>query len=103
MRDKVIRRMVLGFINIHILHHAAVEPFYGSWMIDELNHHGYDMSAGTLYPILHALEADGLLSREDRLVDGKIRKYYAITELGSTVLSKARIQAGELYKEIQNM
>lgn len=102
MPDKVIRKMFLGFISIHILHHASLEPFYGSWMISELNRHGYDMSAGTLYPILHALEADGLLTREQRLIEGKIRKYYAITDHGQTVLAKAREQAYELFKEVRD-
>jgi len=101
MSDPVIRKMVLGFISIHILHHATVEPFYGSWMIDELNRHSYEMSAGTLYPILHKMEADGLLAREDRLADGKIRKYYSITDHGKDVLAKARKQAYELFKEIR--
>lgn len=101
MSDPVIRKMVLGFISIHILHHASGEPFYGSWMIDELNRHGYDMSAGTLYPILHKMEADGLLVRDDRLVDGKIRKYYSITDHGTDVLAQARKQAYELFKEIR--
>lgn len=101
MNDKVIRKMVLGFINIHILHHASIEPFYGSWMISELNHHGYEMSAGTLYPILHALEADDLLIREDRLTEGKIRKYYSITEQGQAVLIEARKRAYELFKEVR--
>jgi len=102
MPDKVIRKMVLGFISIHILHHAAKEPFYGSWMIGELKRHGYDMSAGTLYPILHALEADGLLTQEQRLTDGKIRKYYTITERGQLVLTEARKQAYELFKEVRD-
>lgn len=102
MPDKVIRKMVLGFISIHILHHAAKEQFYGSWMIGELNRHGYDMSAGTLYPILHALEADGLLTQDQRLVDGKIRKYYTITDRGQLVLAEARKQAYELFKEVRD-
>lgn len=101
MPDKVIRKMVLGFISIHILHHALLEPFYGSWMISELNRHGYDMSAGTLYPILHAMEADGLLVREQRLIEGKIRKYYTITDPGKAVLAEARKQAYELFREVR--
>jgi len=101
MPDKVIRKMVLGFISIHILHHASLEPFYGSWMISELNRHGYEMSAGTLYPILHALEADGLLVKEQRLIEGKIRKYYTITDPGKVVLAEARKQAYELFKEVR--
>lgn len=102
MPDKVIRKMVLGFISIHILHHASLEPFYGSWMISELNRHGYDMSAGTLYPVLHALEADGLLTRKQRLIEGKIRKYYAITDHGQSVLAEAHKQAYALFREIRD-
>jgi DNA-binding PadR family transcriptional regulator len=70
-------------------------------MIDELKHHGYTMSAGTLYPILHSMEKDGLLQSEERNVDGKIRKYYSITEPGETVLCELREKAYELFKEIK--
>lgn len=102
MQAKISRKFFLGFIQIHILHHAKKEPFYGSWMIDELKDHGYDMSPGTLYPILHSLETNNLLEKEDRLVDGKIRKYYKITNLGNEVLIEAKNKAFELFTEINN-
>ncbi len=101
MENRIIRKLFLGFINIHVLHHAQKEPFYGSWMIEELKRHGYEMSAGTMYPILHGLERDGLLQSENRVISGKVRKYYAITELGSSVLSESRKIAFELFKEIR--
>ncbi|MCM0646873.1 PadR family transcriptional regulator [Clostridium swellfunianum] len=101
MHDNIIRKLFLGFIQIHILHHAKKEPFFGSWMIEELREHGYQMSPGTLYPILHNLEANGLLDKEERLVDKKIRKYYKITEKGVEVLNEARSKAYELFKEIK--
>ncbi len=101
MENKIVRKLFLGFISIHILHHAQKEPFYGSWMIEELKHHGYAMSAGTLYPILHSLEKDGLLQYEERNVEGKIRKYYSITASGASVLKEARSKAFELFKEIK--
>lgn len=101
MHDNIIRKLFLGFIQIHILHHAKKEPFFGSWMIEELREHGYQMSPGTLYPILHNLEANGLLEKEERLVDKKIRKYYKITEKGIEVLNEARSKAYELFKEIK--
>lgn len=101
MQDKILRKFFLGFIQIHILHHAKKEPFYGSWMIEELSEHGYDMSPGTLYPLLHNLESSGLLEKDERTVDGKIRKYYMITELGNDVLKEARQKAYELFKEIK--
>jgi len=102
MKDQVLRKFFLGFIQIHILHHANKEPFYGVWMIEELREHGYDMSPGTLYPILHNLESSGLLQKENKNVFGKIRKYYNITELGKEVLDEARKKAYKLFKEIKD-
>ncbi len=101
MDSRVIRRMFLGFISIHILHHAGQEPVYGAWLIEELGRHGYSMSAGTLYPILHAMEEDGLIDSVHRVVAGKRRKYYKITESGVQVLDRARAKAYELFKEIR--
>ncbi|TDL31395.1 PadR family transcriptional regulator [Jeotgalibacillus sp. S-D1] len=98
--DKVLRKLFLGFIHIHILHHANEEPIYGTWMLEELREHGYNISAGTLYPILHSMEKDGLLHKENQNVDGKIRKYYTVTQKGIAVLIEARKKASELFKEI---
>lgn len=102
MEDKVLRKLFLGFIHIHILHHAKEEPIYGTWMVEELKEHGYTISAGTLYPILHTMESDGLLNREDKNVEGKIRKYYSITKKGNEILEEARKKAYELFKEIKD-
>jgi len=102
MEDKVLRKLFLGFIHIHILHHAKQEPIFGSWMLEELREHGYEMSPGTLYPILHNMEENGLLTKENRIVEGKVRKYYSITEKGEDVLKEARIKAYELFKEIKD-
>lgn len=102
MQDKILRKFFLGFIQIHILHHAKKDPFYGSWMIEELSEHGYDISPGTLYPLLHSMESTGLLEKDEKLVDGKIRKYYKITDQGVEVLDEARKKAYELFKEIKD-
>lgn len=101
MQDQILRKFFLGFIQIHILHHAKKEPFYGAWMIEELSEHGYDMSPGTLYPLLHNMESKGLLEKEEKVVDGKIRKYYTITVLGDKILAEARKKAYELFREIK--
>lgn len=95
------RKYLLGFMQIHILHHAKEEPIYGTWMMEELHHHGYDISPGTLYPLLHSMEKSGLLLMEERNVEGKIRKYYTSTPLGESVLEEARKKAYELFKEIR--
>ncbi len=100
MQEQILRKIFLGFIHIHILHHAKKEPFYGSWMIDELKEHGYSISPGTLYPILKTMEESNLLEKEEKTVDGKVRKYYRITDSGEDVLIKSKEKALELFKEI---
>ena len=98
--ERLTRDFFLGFIKVHILHHAAEEPVYGLAMIEELQRHGYLLSPGTLYPVLHGLEAAGYLTREDRTVDGKVRKYYSITEPGRAALAEARGLIRELVNEV---
>ena len=102
MQTTVLRKLFLGFIQIHILHHAKEQAIYGTWMIEELNHHGYEISPGTLYPLLHRMEKTGLLSREEKIVEGKVWKYYRITEDGNEVLEEARKMAQELAREIKH-
>lgn len=89
----------VDFIELHILHHAAVEPLYGMWMIEELGHHGYRVGASHLYPKFHRLQQQGYLKREDRLVDGKVRKYYAATAKGKRYLETRKRIVLELVRE----
>ncbi len=69
-------------------------------MMEELQGHGYSISAGTLYPILHSLEDGGYLTRRDAVVDGKVRKYYKITEKGADALEEAKKKIKELVDEV---
>ena len=96
----MLRDFFLGFVRIHILYHASHGPVYGLSLIEELRRHGYDLSPGTLYPMLHRLEASGYLEREERLVAGKVRKYYAITAAGREALAEARTRMRELTDEV---
>lgn len=90
----------MAFIRIHILYHAQKEEFFGLWMIEELQNHGYSISPGTLYPILHNLKDDGLLKTTEKTVEGKNRKYYHLTEKGEKVLGEARSKISELSAEV---
>lgn len=100
MQEPIIRKLFLAFIQIHILHHASKEPIYGTWMMEELKQHGYEISAGTLYPIFHNLERNGLLISNTENVNGKSRKYYSTTQEGIEVLGKAKIKIRELTHEL---
>jgi DNA-binding PadR family transcriptional regulator len=96
----MMRNIFLGFIRIHILHHAYEGEIFGVEMMDELRRHGYLISSGTLYPILHSLEKDGYLTRRDEVVSGKVRKYYRITEKGINALKDAKKKIQELTEEV---
>jgi PadR family transcriptional regulator len=96
----LIRDFFLGFIRIHVLHHAAERPVYGLWLIEELGHHGYALSPGTLYPILRDLAEGGYLRLEKRLVAGRVRKYYGITARGQRALGAVQRQMVELVGEV---
>ncbi|HIE37492.1 MAG TPA: PadR family transcriptional regulator [Anaerolineae bacterium] len=94
------RSLFLGFIRVHILHHAAQEPVYGLWLIEELARHGYSLSPGTLYPTLHSLEQAGYLTSERRVVNGRVRRYYTATPAGRAALREARARIAELVAEV---
>jgi DNA-binding PadR family transcriptional regulator len=99
-KDDMLREFFLGFVKIHVLHHAGAEPVYGLALIAELHRHGYELSPGTLYPILHQLETAGYLRRLDRVVSGKVRKYYVLTRRGEQALRAARAKIVELVGEV---
>lgn len=98
--SKLFRDLLLGFVKVHVLYHASQGPIYGAGITSELDQHGYHLSPGTLYPLLHSLEAARFLEREDRVVGGKVRKYYKTTTLGRRAFAEARRKVTELVDEI---
>jgi DNA-binding PadR family transcriptional regulator len=89
-----------GAVQLHILHHAAEHPIHGAWMAAELARHGYRISPGTLYPMLHRLEAAGLVVGHDDLEAGRRIRRYAITDAGRAALAEARRALRELADEL---
>lgn len=57
-----------------------------------------DFREGTLYPALHGLEAKGLVDSSERVENGRVRRYYTLTEKGTKALAKER----ESWKELSN-
>jgi PadR family transcriptional regulator, regulatory protein PadR len=70
------------------------------WLMEELGHHGYKLSAGTLYPILHSLEHSGYLTSQIETVDGRQRRLYSATESGREALELGKGRVRELYREL---
>ncbi|MDI6725848.1 MAG: PadR family transcriptional regulator [Smithellaceae bacterium] len=100
--DIITRNFFLGFIRLHILFHATQAPVFGLDLIRELARHGYSLSPGTLYPVLHGLERDGFLQCEKQVVGGKARKYYLVTEDGKAALREALVKVRELMNEVDD-
>jgi DNA-binding PadR family transcriptional regulator len=94
------RFLYAGLIRLHVLHHATKEPVYGLAMIEELGRHGYKLSAGTLYPILHGLEERGYLVSSEERVGNSIRRVYRATTAGKKALAAAKVKVRELFGEL---
>jgi DNA-binding PadR family transcriptional regulator len=95
------REILLAFWKVHILHHAGEEPVVGQWILRELRRHGYEVSPGTLYPLLARMWARGWLRcASDPEAGPRARKEYSLTRQGRKVLALLRQQVAELYREV---
>ena len=95
------REILLGFWKVHILHHASEGAVHGQWIISELRRHGYELSPGTLYPLLERMERHGWLRCRKAAGGGaRARKDYRLTREGREVLALVREQLEELYREV---
>lgn len=89
-----------GLIRLHILHHAVEGPIFGLEMAEELARHGYRISLGTLYPLLHGLEKKGYLRSAEKRNGQSIRKVYRATPLGRKALRAIKVKVSELFGEL---
>jgi PadR family transcriptional regulator PadR len=89
-----------GMIRLHILFHASKEPIFGLYIIEELGRHGYKLSPGTLYPILHGLERRGYLRSTEKRDGGQTRRFYRATPAGRKALKSAKAKVRELVGEL---
>ncbi len=94
------QELYVGLIRLHILHHAVEEPIFGLGIIEELARHGYKLSAGTLYPLLHGLEGKGYLRSSEQRHNGRVRRIYRATARGRRALEAAKGKVRELFGEL---
>ena len=69
------------------------KDLYGYKIIRELeirSENAFEMSEGTLYPILHALEKEKYLESYWEEFDGRNRKYYHVTKKGKKALAEKK-------------
>jgi len=92
--------LLSGLVRLHILYHAAREPIYGVAIMEELARHGYRLSPGTLYPVLHDLEEKGYLKSAIEREGRRFRRMYRATPRGRRALAGAKVKLRELFGEL---
>ena len=87
---KYSKELLKGSTYLLVLSVLEQKDLYGYMMIRELeirSENAFEMSEGTLYPILHALEKEKYLEAYWNTVDGRQRKYYHLTKKGKKELA----------------
>ena len=102
---KVDKSLLTGSTAMMILSLLRGEEMYGYQMITELSRRSdrtFELKEGTLYPILHGLEANKLVTVHEREAEtGRKRKYYRITKKGLKALEE-RKEEWELFAQKVN-
>lgn len=83
------KSLLSGSTAMLLLKLLSEKDMYGYEMIENLQKRSnqvFDLKAGTLYPLLHSLEAKGCLNAYEQSAGGKVRKYYSITKAGRRYL-----------------
>ena len=76
---------ISGSVKMLLLKLLSEKDMYGYEMITTLRKRSqnvFELKAGTLYPLLHTMEEEELLTSYEEEVLGKTRKYYRITKNG---------------------
>ena len=96
--DKTLLSGTMGTMLLKLL---SEKDMYGYEMIETLRSRSqnvFELKAGTLYPLLHALESKNYLTSYEQEGVGKMRKYYSITDEGRKFL-KTKLDEWETYSD----
>ena len=86
-------RFLWGMVETLILEVVSRGPSYGYEIVQLVFSHSggyFDLKEGSLYPALHRLEQQKLLTSFWKEVDGRRRKYYELSSAGKTALSSRK-------------
>lgn len=98
---KLSRELVKGTSAMLVLSVLSQKDLYGYMIIRELELRSetvFSMNEGTLYPVLHALEAERFLEAYWEEHDGRKRKYYHVTKKGQKLLAEKK-EEWQVYAE----
>lgn len=100
MNRLAVREIVLGLWKIHILYHASEGGVVGNQLLQDLRQRGYDVSPGTLYPLLHRMERNGWLRSRCAGSSPKAPRTYKATAAGREILQLASPFVNVLHREL---
>lgn len=95
------KSLISGSTTMLLLKLLSEKDMYGYEMIETLqarSQNVFELKAGTLYPLLHTLEQNDLLTVYEKEVSGKTRKYYHITKKGRKAFQEKK-EEWKLYTE----
>ncbi len=85
-----VKKLSFSPLEMMILQMLTQRDMYGYEMLEQLKNGTdgeFDIKAGTLYPVLHELEAEGfIVSHSKSIENGRLRKFYTVTEKGGARL-----------------
>ena len=87
------KSLTSGSMGMMLLKLLSEKDMYGYEMIETLRQRSqnvFELKAGTLYPLLHSLEAKGFLTSYEQEQNGKTRVYYRITKNGNMFLKEKK-------------
>lgn len=71
--------------------------------VKEISDGKIEITEGALYPTLHKLEADGIVTTEKEFIGKRVRKYYTLTKNGTTVAAEKSIELADFLQTISNI
>lgn len=100
------KNLISGSTSMLLLGLLQEKDMYGYEMMETLesrSNHIFELKAGTLYPLLHALEAKQFLTSYEREEGGKKRKYYSITKAGKGHLAQRKQEWQAYAKAVEDV
>jgi len=98
------KNLLYGNTTMLILKLLETKDMYGYQIIEELSDKSenvFRLKTGTLYPLLHGLENDGMVNSYDENADNqRVRKYYQLTNKGKGLLLKKEKEWSEYTQAV---
>ena len=101
------KSLLSGNTTMLVLKLLEGKDMYGYQIIEELSKKSEDvfkLKTGTLYPLLHGLENDGMVTSYDENADTqRVRKYYQLTSKGKGLLEKKQEEWTQYHKAVHHV